>query len=72
MRVFEMIVAIVAIATFGGLIKNYIQLKLTTKGELTSLAERVEKLESLEKRIQALEVIATDTKQQLKQEINQL
>ena len=73
MGVFEMVVAIVAISCAAGVINNRMRLAhKATSAELSVLRGKLERLESLEKRIVVLERFLTDQEYDLKREFADL
>jgi len=69
---FEMVVAIVFITMVGGVAREYMKRKEVRTDELDDIQERLSRLESLVDRVQALETIVTDGKEDLKRKIDSL
>ena len=70
---FEMVVAIVAIVMFAGIIREFAKRRHDGESDsIQQLSDRVAKLESLEARVQTLETIVTDKKEDLKRKIDAL
>lgn len=72
MGVFEMVTVIVIAGVVGGIVKDVMKRKSISNNEVNELRDRIAKLEAMEDRVRALEVIATDEKVGLKREINAL
>ena len=72
MQVLEVVIVIVAIAVLGEILKRYLQARTSDSAKLEELSVKVDKLLQMEQRVQALEVIVTDKKHNLKQEIDDL
>jgi len=70
MHVFEFVLLILIIGTFGSALNRWLKNKNTEKVFDTSKSD--ERIDALEKRVQVLERIATDKSEQLKEEINNL
>jgi len=72
MHIFELVLGIVVITTFAGMLNNYMKLKTKSNETLTSMDDRLQKLEDLEERIKTLETIITDQNYDLDQKIKSL
>ncbi len=75
MHVFEMVVWIVAISCIAGIVNTYMKQKSggrQTRDLEARLEQRLARIETLEKRVQVLEKIVTDSNYDLKRELNQL
>lgn len=72
MSVFGMITSIVVAALIASLIKEWIKKNKTPPVDLSHIEARLDKLESLQKRIEVLEAIVTDKGYDLKKEIDSL
>lgn len=76
MGVFEMVVAIVALTTIGGIINRALKLREKTgpkNGELSTLREEMaQRQRELEERIKVLEAIVTSSEYELKRELHDL
>lgn len=72
MQLYQMITLIVVTALVIGLLKEWIKSKQVSPVDLTPLEARLDKLESLQQRVEILEAIVTDKGYDLKSEINNL
>lgn len=72
MSVFGMITSIVVAALIASLIKEWIKKNQTPAVDLSHIEARLDKLESLQERIEVLEAIVTDKGYDLKKEIDSL
>jgi hypothetical protein len=68
---FEMVLGIVLITSIAGVINNHLQAKRSGT-RIHDLDERLNKLEVLEQRVQALEAIVTDRSFDLRSKIDEL
>ncbi len=69
---FEMVVFIVAITVIGGITREYLKRQEVKGGDLDAINERLEQMEKLEERVQVLESIVTNPKEDLKRKIDEL
>jgi negative regulator of sigma E activity len=74
MGVFEMVVAVVAIGVVGGVIREAIkkQHEKVDVETLQAISNQADKIEAMEARIQTLEAIVTDSREELKRKIDAL
>ncbi|MCG6871134.1 MAG: hypothetical protein LJE84_02495 [Gammaproteobacteria bacterium] len=69
---FEMVIAIVLIGTVGSLIKFQMQQKAKTGGNRESIGANEKRISQLEERVQVLERIVTDGRNDLRRELDAL
>jgi len=69
---FEMVVAIVAITVIGGIAREFMKKSQVNNTDIKDILDRLERLEALDDRVQTLEKIVTDKKEDLKQKIDSL
>jgi hypothetical protein len=72
MDVFKMVAIIAVVAIIAGVIKAFIERKNVPEVDLSEIEGRLDKLESLQQRIQTLEAIVTDKGYDLKHKIDSL
>ena len=72
MQVFEMVAIITVVALIAGVLKEYLAAKKTQPIDLSPIENRLDKLETLQKRIETLEAIVTDKGYDLRHQIDNL
>ena len=74
MHVFEFVIIVVALATFGGMFTKWLshREKHREKHRSDDTLESDRRIDALEKRVQVLERIVTDKAEKLKDDINNL
>ena len=72
MGLWEMIVAVVALGVAAQIITAYFKSKEQGSASSEGISEQISRIDTLEKRIEVLERIATDKRNNLKEEIDNL
>lgn len=74
MSVFTMVVAIVAIGTFGGILREHLRAKRAAEGSAhdEALDDALDRIDELEERVRVLERVITDDGYDLKRQIDSL
>ena len=72
MGLWEMVVAVVALGVVAKVITSYLESKKAGESSEGEIAEHLERIDRLEERVIVLEKIATDKRNNLKDEIDRL
>ena len=73
MNVFHMVIWIVAIVSVASVLEKYLKVRARKEGDAASLnQESLARIDELEERIQVLERIVTESKVDLRKQINDL